>query len=272
MKHRKGCRIFVKDVLIKIPTLLSQNVPLQGVIADAKHECNWVTFAGSVCVHVSACLRLEGGYFICIASSQGNNLNFSLLLLKWNQLIMFYKWGLPHGAGSMGVCVCVLCRLPGDLPSWYELVLIMTSELLLKKQKMLLFLLWTRVTSYALLQPAVICSLTWQNSIFKDTFRDTYVHELHVSLGSCRLIQYFNSYGNLHLLSFWDPDPLKKYTQTALQLLEWLWCLRLKDQPFTDWVPFLLTHKRLFCHINHYEGYNFRLHHSNWASTKCSKH
>lgn len=55
VKHRKGCQIFVKDVLIKIPTPPSQNTPLQGVIADAKHECNWVTFAGSLCVHVCAC-------------------------------------------------------------------------------------------------------------------------------------------------------------------------------------------------------------------------
>lgn len=51
VKHRRGCKIFVKDVLIKIPTPLSQNVPSQGVIVDAKHECNWVTFAGSVCVY-----------------------------------------------------------------------------------------------------------------------------------------------------------------------------------------------------------------------------
>lgn len=36
----------------------------------------------SLGVYVCVSARLDGGYFICVASSQGNNLNFSLLLLK----------------------------------------------------------------------------------------------------------------------------------------------------------------------------------------------
>lgn len=38
---------------------------------------------------------------------------------------------------------------------------------------------------------------------------DTYVHELHIGFGACSLVEDFNSNGNLHRLTFGNPDALK---------------------------------------------------------------
>lgn len=38
---------------------------------------------------------------------------------------------------------------------------------------------------------------------------DTHVHELHIGFGARRLIQDLNSDGNLHRLTFGNPDALK---------------------------------------------------------------
>lgn len=95
VKHRKGCKIFVKDVVIKIPTLM--------LPCWAPSRMQNMNAIGSLSLGVYVCMPVcvDGGYFICVASSQGNNLNFSLLLLKWNQLWMFYKWGFLYCAGSL---------------------------------------------------------------------------------------------------------------------------------------------------------------------------
>lgn len=105
----------------------------------------------------------------------------------WNEISCeCFINGVFRMAPAACVCVCVLQASLG--PS----LLVRTGLnydfwASAKKQKML-FLLWTRVYSNMLLQPSVISGLTRKNNALKDSFRNTYIHELHVSLGSRRLI------------------------------------------------------------------------------------
>lgn len=91
-------RIFLKDVLRKIEMLTHPNL-----LWEHQHKCKtWMQLGRLQFVCVCGCIRVDGGYFIGIASSYGNNLDFfSLFLLKWAELWMFYKWGLVHWTGSL---------------------------------------------------------------------------------------------------------------------------------------------------------------------------
>lgn len=43
-----------------------------------------------------------------------------------------------------------------------------------------------------------------------DLSADTHIHELHVGLGACGLVEDFDGHGDLHRLALWDPDALIK--------------------------------------------------------------
>lgn len=98
-------RTFLKDVLSCS----------ESVNKNAKHECNWVAF--SLSVPVSACICVDWGYFICIASSYGNNLDFFFQFSFWNELSCGC---FINGASctELGVCDTICLRGPGLFPFW----------------------------------------------------------------------------------------------------------------------------------------------------------
>ena len=203
----------------------------------------------SMCVCVCVCV--DGGYFIFIASSQGNNLDFSFHFSFWNELKCEY---FINGASCtvLGACGIVCVWVYVGVPPWRFLLLVSLMSKLRSA-----FLGFSCLVSHPverLFPPCVWTALT-QNSFDNHYFtfvclpisiyQYTHVHKLHISLGSCGLIQDFNGHGYLHLLTLRDPNTLKKYKHTCSWYMMTVTKLSLADISAKSKVDFQLINWEL---------------------------